>query len=442
MSEADLLALADKSVAMAKKAGADHASAGAYEARTVEMQWRDGKLEKVQDATTREIAITLYVDGRYANMSTSDLRPVALEAFVAKAVDAARILAADPHRKLPDPARYANRTTKDLGLYDAKVAELNTDTRKGWLREMEEAARQVPGKERIVSVTTTVTDSTTAHARVTSNGCSVSTRGTDLALEASTSVKDEDDRRPEDWAYGTSRSLAKRSSTAALGREASDRALKKRGAKKVASLTTKVLVDARAASRLVRALLGPMSGGSLQQRQSFLEGKLGKQIGSSLLTLEDQPHIEGGVASRAYDSEGMSTQSRRFVHAGKLEGFFLDVYYASKLGMTATLGRPTNLVVAPGTKDAVGIARSIEKGIYVTDFLGGNSNGTTGDYSLGIQGYLIEKGSPTLPITEMNVSGNQLDLWKRLVHVGADTYPHSSILCPSLLFDGLSVAGK
>ena len=40
----------------------------------------------------------------------------------------------------------------------------------------------------------------------------------------------------------------------------------------------------------------------------------------------------------------------------------------------------------------------------------------------------------------MNISGEHLDFWKKLVAVGDDPYVHSATRSPSLLFEGVSVA--
>jgi PmbA protein len=79
--------------------------------------------------------------------------------------------------------------------------------------------------------------------------------------------------------------------------------------------------------------------------------------------------------------------------------------------------------------------------VLVTGFLGGNSNGTTGDFSLGVQGFRIRRGSLAEPVAEMNVAGNHLELWKRLAAVGSDPYPHSAGRTPTLVFDGVQFAG-
>ena len=80
--------------------------------------------------------------------------------------------------------------------------------------------------------------------------------------------------------------------------------------------------------------------------------------------------------------------------------------------------------------------------MLVTGFLGGNSNGTTGDFSLGLRGFRVRAGRIAEPVGEMNVSGNHAELWTRLRAVGDDPYPYSAMRTPSLLFDGVELAGR
>ena len=77
----------------------------------------------------------------------------------------------------------------------------------------------------------------------------------------------------------------------------------------------------------------------------------------------------------------------------------------------------------------------------VTGFLGGNSNDTTGDFSFGIVGMLVEDGRAVQPLNEMNISGNLGDLLSHLVEVGNDPFPYSSWRLPSLLFEGVQFSG-
>ncbi len=82
------------------------------------------------------------------------------------------------------------------------------------------------------------------------------------------------------------------------------------------------------------------------------------------------------------------------------------------------------------------------EGILVTGFLGGNSNGTTGDFSLGVRGFRVRGGQLAEPVAETNVSGNHLELWRRLAAVGDDPHPCSAMRTPTLVFDGVQLAGS
>ena len=112
--------------------------------------------------------------------------------------------------------------------------------------------------------------------------------------------------------------------------------------------------------------------------------------------------------------------------------------------MSATVpsrSSPSNRIVAPGTRDLEALVGASKKAILVTSWLGGNMDGTTGDYSYGLRGHLVETGKVGAPVGEMNVTGNLVDLFARLVEVGNDPWPYSSWRTPTLVFDGVQFSG-
>jgi PmbA protein len=109
--------------------------------------------------------------------------------------------------------------------------------------------------------------------------------------------------------------------------------------------------------------------------------------------------------------------------------------------MTPTTGGFSNVVVEPGSRAPAAMAAGIEKGLWVTRFLGGNSNSLTGDFSAGVAGFLVEKGRVGRPVAEVNVAGRLQDLLLAVAEVGDDPYPYSSIRMPSLLVRGIAVSG-
>jgi PmbA protein len=200
-------------------------------------------------------------------------------------------------------------------------------------------------------------------------------------------------------------------------------------------------VENRAAGRLVAALLGPLAAASVQQRRSYLDGKLGVVVGSPLLDLVDDPLVPRGLGSRLYDSEGIAARRFPVFEKGTLRSYYVDTYYGRKLGMAPTTGRASNLTWALGDRTPAELLAAVGEGILVTGFLGGNSNGTTGDFSFGVRGFRIRRGRIAEPVGEMNVAGNHLELWRRLSAVGNDPYPYSAMRTPTLVFDGVQFAG-
>ena len=437
----DLLEIVRRTADLAKKKGASGAIAGLSRTREVELGWRDGKVEKVSEATTVNLGISLFVDGRYAAVSTSDLRPEAVDRFLDDGVALTRTLAPDPFRALPDPALYQGRSEVDLQILDRAPGDLSPDARRAFCQHMEEAARGAKGAEHILSVSSGVSDSRTESARVHTNGFEGVREQTSRSAWVDVSVKDPDGRRPEESSSATVRLRADLPTPASLGVEALARTVACIGAKKAPSARATVVVENRAARRLVSALLGPLSARSLQQKQSFLEGKLDKSIAARILTITDDPLLARGQASRLWDGDGLAARRRPVIEQGVLKTYFVDVYYGKKLGVPPTTGGPSNLVVSPGDKALPALLADVKDGLLVTGFLGGNSNGTTGDFSFGIQGRILRAGQLAEPFAEMNVSGNQQDFWLKLVALGSDPYPYASLRAPALVFEGIQVAG-
>jgi len=109
--------------------------------------------------------------------------------------------------------------------------------------------------------------------------------------------------------------------------------------------------------------------------------------------------------------------------------------------MEPTSGSVANLIFEYGSESLEELLKHLDKGILVTGFIGGNSNSTTGDFSFGIVGQLIEKGEVVQPVNEMNISGNAREFWNRLAAMGNDPYPYSSLRMPSMLFEDVDFSG-
>lgn len=407
--------------------------------RVIDIQYRDGELEKLEESTSNSMSLDIYVESRYSSHSTSDLSQESLKRFITEAVAMTKFLTRDEYRMLPDPKYYHGQKKLDLRILDPGYSKLDSRDRVEFARSIQQAA--AAQGEKIISTTAYYSDTQVESVKVHSNGFTGESRGTFFTAGAEAAVRDEGGGRPEDWYVATTRFRKDLPVAEILGRKASERALRKLGQTKIDSGKYDMVLENRSGSRLLGALFRPMSARSLQQKSSFLEGKMGEQISSTLLTMVDDPFLEGGLGSRLYDREGLAAKRLTLIEKGKLKSYFVDTYYGRKLGMEPTTADSSNLVFEYGKQSLEELVKETKKGILVTSFIGGNSNPTTGDFSFGIIGHLVEGGQVIKPVNEMNISGNIGDLLQRLVAVGNDPHPYSSVRIPSLRFEAVDFSG-
>jgi PmbA protein len=435
---AELVGDAHQAVELARAAGASDVFAGTSRSRSVDYSSRNGTLEKTSEATTRELSLEVWVDGRYGSSTTTDLRPDQLAAFATDLVALTRALEPDPDRRITDPALYQGRSTADLELYDPAVAAMTNADRTALLGAL---SAEVVGRDHVVSATTWVSDDHSAWAAVSSNGFEGSAQSTSVWFGADATLRDEGDKRPEDGMAVGARHRADLPDPARVGKEALAWATARLGTTKGPTRQTVMVVHPRAAARLVAGLLSSCDGPSLQQKRSFWAGQLGQKRVAESLRIVDDPWLKRGFASRLWDGEGVATKVMPVIEGGALVNAYLDTTYARKLGQAPTTGSASNRVVTPGKRDLAAIVTDVNSGVHVTSWLGGNLNGTTGDFSFGLRGRLVENGALAGPVGEMNVTGNIVELFARLREVGSDPWMWSATRAPTLVFDDVQFSG-
>ncbi len=316
---------------------------------------------------------------------------------------------------------------------------LDIDRRLALLAEVEQRALQA--HPAVISVTAGVTTQRSESLQLHSNGFEGEAQETGFYLGAAVTVQDSDGRRPEDSWWTSATHLADLPPAGQVGQEAGRRASARLGSAKVGSGRMTLVLENRAAGRLVGSLLEPLQGAALQQRRSCFEGQLGQAVGTPLLDLHDQPLLVRGLGSRTFDGEGLAARPLPVIAAGELRNYYVDVYYGRKLGRPPTTGAHSNVVLTPGRATLPELLAAAGDGILVTGFLGGNANPATGDFSLGILGARVQGGQVAGAVGEMNLTGNHRDFWQRLVAVGADPFPYSPLRVPSLVFEDVQFSG-
>ena len=432
--------LADWVIEQTKIAGAGECKVSVSKQRSVEIRYRTRKPEVIKEATTQGLYLEVFMNKRFAGKSTPDFRKSTLSGFINDLIENARIMEEDPYRTLPDPKYYAGRSSADLQLADPAHPQLTSEERHAMVKTVEDACLQ-EGGSKVISVEAGEYDETSEEFIKSSNGFEGSSKSTYCNIGASMTAQDEGDRRPAGYHYIGCRYRGDLPKLEEIGTTAAKRTMDLMGGKKIPTETLPVILENRGAARVLGGLFNPLSGGSIQQKRSFLADKKGQVIASKLLTVQDDPFIVRGLGSRHYDGDGFPTRKRDIISEGKVNEFLIDWYYSRKLGWEPTSGSICNLIIPPGTRSIKEIIRDLGRCILITDYIGGNSNSTTGDFSVGIIGKLFDKGQFVQNVAEMNIADNHLKFWNKLVEVGNDPWMHSQARFPSLVFENVVVAG-
>lgn len=430
--------LAQWAMEYALKNGCQQARVNLYNGSESSYEIRDMKIDRLQSASENSLSIQLYVDGKFGSYSTNRLKKDELESLIKNGIESTRYLMEDLARTLPDASRYYKGGGADLQLYDPNFLKIDPDLKVNIAKRICDEAM---GKdERIISVSTGYSEQDSFRYMVASNGFEGETSGSYYSVNASVSIKGEGDARPSDGWYDLSLYFDELKKEG-IGKTALERVLRKIGQKKIASAKIPMLLDNRNSSRMISPLIAAINGGAIQQKSSFLLDKLNQKVVGENFTLIDEPHMIKAQGARYFDGEGVATKRMPIFENGVLKTYLIDTYNAHKLEVEPTISSPSILTVPLGTKDLNGLIASLDKAIYVTAFNGGNTNSTTGDFSFGIEGFLIENGKVTQPISEMNITGNVLTLMNNLLEIGNDPQTNSSWRLPSMLFDAVDFTG-
>jgi PmbA protein len=432
--------LADWVISRTMKAGANDCRVTLAKRRLVEIIYRDRKPDVIKEATRQGLYLEVFINNRFAGQSTPDFRKSTLEGFISDLIGNAGIMEEDPFRTLPDPKYYEGRSNADLQLYDPDYTQLTPENRHLMVKAVEEACLQ-KGGDKVISVEAGEYDGAYEEFIKSSNGFEGSNKSTYCNVGASMTAQDEGDRRPAGDNYIQCTYRSDLPPLEEIGTVAAIRTLDLMGGKKIATTKLPVILENQGAVRVLGGLFDPMSAGSIQQKRSFLADKKGKAIGSKLLTVIDDPFIPRGLGSRYYDGDGFPARKRNLLSEGVVNEFLVDWYYSRKLGWEPTSGSIGNLIIPPGTRSIEAIIKDLPRCILITGYIGGNSNSTTGDFSVGIIGKLFEKGSFVQNVAEMNIADNHLNFWNKLVEVANDPWIYSQARLPSLVIDDVVVAG-
>ena len=156
------------------------------------------------------------------------------------------------------------------------------------------------------------------------------------------------------------------------------------------------------------------------------------------------------------------------IERGVLRGYMTDRLNAELMGIERTgngrrqsfrhapLPRMTNTFLAAGNDDPADIVKGVKNGLYCKAFGGGQVDIANGNFVFEVrEGYLVEDGRITAPITGATLVGNGPETLGKISRVGADAALDPGIYTcgkdgqsvpvgvglPTVRIDGITVGG-
>jgi PmbA protein len=442
--------LARNVVDKAKRAGATGAEASARLGTEFSTSVRLGSVEKLLQSSFRKLGLRVFCGTRSAITSTSDFSEATLEAIAADAVQLAGAASEDSAAGLPEPSSYDVKPPT-LELFFPKAAGLSAREKIELARRCEDAAFAYDS--RISNSEGAGFSESVIHTSYANSLGIDAAYSRTLSSLFTTPLAETNGHKQRDYWLSTHSDPDRLQSPEEIGHEAARRTLRRLGARKVNTCEVPIVFDPVTAAALMKHLAEAASGTALLRKASFLLNRLGTRVAAPLVTVMDDPLLAGGVGSRPFDAEGVPSQTTCVIRDGILESYLLDSYAARKLGLRSTANSnrelhggpsvgPSNFFLKPGAVSPDQIIASVRRGLYVTELIGFGVDIVSGNYSQGVAGQWIDKGTPAFPVEEVTIAGNLQEMLARIEAVGNDPWILGEIFAPTLLIGKMVVSGN
>ena len=431
---------------LALELGADQVSVSVSQSVSTELTQREQQLEKTKQSNSLGVGLEILVNDKYSSHSASDIRLESLKPFLSRAIEVTHFLEQDAHRRLPALSELG-AAAEVLDVFDSSWSERTASARKEQLEQLETTCHETAKETDIRSIASHVWDSQ-VQSHVFSldkdspnEHFSTGWKRTSFGMGAEITLVGDEGRLPEAYDFRSVRHLSDLPTSEEIAKTVLKKGISRLKSSAIPSERLPILLENRAVPRLLRALLGPLGGTAIYEKRSCMLGKLGKQVGASHLNIYDDPHLVRGLASRPYDGDGFPTHKRPIIENGVLSMYLISLYNSRRLAMARTTTSTTNIIIPPSESSPQELLNVLPKAIVIEGFLGGNTNAITGDFSLGITGRYFEHGEFVQGVSEMNISGNILELLERFETAANDVWKYSSTVVPSLLFSDIQCSG-
>ncbi|HEX4154266.1 MAG TPA: TldD/PmbA family protein [Acidobacteriaceae bacterium] len=468
----ELLALAERAVELARRAGAADAEAVAFEGEEFAAHVRLGEIDELTESGSRALGLRVFFEAeggqRTASTSTSDLSRDGIARLVSGAADLAKVTGVDPFAGLPDPEAFGSLSVNELALNFEDVHAIPSAERIEMARRCEAAA--LAADTRIQNSKGSSFELNMSHrVMVNSRGFAGEYRRSYCGFSVTPIAQDASGAMQSDYWYSSARTSRLLDSPEEVGRIAAARALRRLGGRRVPTCRVPVVFPPEVARGLMANLLHAADGEAIYRNASMFASKLGEQVAGENITLVDDGTMVfehalkdgakeiklrvGGFGTSPFDGDGLPTRRTVVIERGVLKELLLNTYTARKLNMQSNgkasrglAGAPGigggNYFLEPGELTQEQIVGEVKEGLFVLSTMGFGVNVVTGDYSQGASGLWIENGELTHAVEEITIAGNLKEMFRNVSAIGNDLEFRGAGAVPTVRIEGMTVAGS
>jgi len=435
----DLLRAAQAAVAAAMSAGADAADAIASRHAGLSVEFEACAIKNVDYSETASVSVRALKNGGRGLVSGSGLDGKRVRRLGEQAAAVAGCAEADPDFvELAGPVA----APEIEGLWDdALVAMSAAESIDVAARAIEEARSVQPN----AIMSGGFGSGWGAGAVANSNGVAVTSRSTSVGLSVFAILR-ENGQTGSYYDFDTGRRLCD-VRFEGLGRVVAERAAQYLGARKIEARKMPIILGPLASYSFCKRIMAQANAESYQRGRSYFCEKLGESVASDVLTLVDDGLIEGGLASSAYDGEGVPVQRVTVLDGGVLSELLHNSYTANKArarnnghgSLSGNIG-PTNCLPVLGTQTARELIAEVDEGLYIES--GSISpDGTSGSISSLVDfGFKIEKGELAYPVENTMVAGDAFGFLQGIDAVSSDCRREPGNILPTIRILDVQVA--
>ncbi len=240
-----------------------------------------------------------------------------------------------------------------------------------------------------------------------------------------------------------------------MAQDAGKRAEAMLGGISVKSGNYKLILPPYTAVQFLQVLSGMFLASASRKGKSLLSKyTLGDKLGSKIVTLRDDALLDYKMGSYNFDGEGTKGENKALIENGVFKGLLYDVLNAGYMNTKSTgnctrasykaMPEPgtSNFYIPAGESKVEDMARKAS-GIFVNSLMGLHTvDQVSGNFSLGINGWLMKDGAVVHPVKTALISGNIKTLLESISCICDDLKFYANFGSPTLIVNDILVAGK